>query len=366
MSASDDFLAICLDERFPLKDVEAIATRIAASNAFVAGYIPPSVGMLSVAAIKFEKLTGYSFVLLPDRNIVSRMSRVGRDTERQPFDKTAQLATDIMAFAQALDIEIEPSIAFHELAHQSGNTIANQELTYFRGADRSQAEGWIELAMGRIPRLPSFQAGAHSDFDLAQPLNRWRRNYLVALKIGELELADMDPRQRASMLLEWMERDYFIAGPGLMYGLMYLGPNARKADLFKQLRSPSRDRAIAGIKNAAWDMTYLSDFTKKVQDSVKTQPSRRYIFTSGDERLAAIARVLFSIVGEQSTLQGDIEVALRAWWPRKEAADLAQLTYRKLTLAGSRPPPRYKGESDDPIRDWTIESENRILHWKPV
>lgn len=195
--------------------------------------------MLDVASIEFEKMSGYSFVLLPDRNIVSRMSRVGHDAERQPFDKMAQLAVDVMAFGQAVDVEIEPSIAFHELAHQSGNAIANQELSFFRGADRGQAETWVELAMGRIPRLPSFLAGARSDLNLARPLDRWRRNYLVALKIGELELADMAPRQRASMLLAWMEREYFIAGPGLMYGLMYLGPNARKADLFKQLRSPS-------------------------------------------------------------------------------------------------------------------------------
>ena len=66
--------------------------------------------------------------------------------------------------------------------------------------------------------------------------------------------------------------------------MMFLGPIARKADLFKQLRSPARDRALAGIKNAAWDMTHLSDFSKRVQDSLISDRSRRFIFATDSVR----------------------------------------------------------------------------------
>ncbi|MBB3397025.1 transposase-like protein [Rhizobium sp. BK538] len=111
--------------------------------------------------------------------------------------------------------------------------------------------------------------------------------------------------------------------------------------------------------------THLSDFTRRVQDAIVQEPSRRYLFASGDGRLANIARVLFSLVGEQSGPHVDIETTLREWWPRKDATDLAHLTYNKLTLAGGRPPPHLEGDSADPIYDWmTIEVESRILNWK--
>ncbi|AYG70300.1 hypothetical protein CCGE531_29890 (plasmid) [Rhizobium sp. CCGE531] len=362
MDASADHVEIYVDARFPLEEVNIIAARLDASKALVAGYIPPSVGMLNVGAMKFEKLSGCSFVLLPDRNIVSRMARVASGRELHPFEKTAQLAVDLMAYAQAMDIEIEPSVSFHELAHMSGNEIANLELSHFRGADQGQADAWIELAMGRTSKLRSFNPGELLELDLAAPLSRWRRNYLVALKVGDLELADLTPTERAVSLLEWMEKDYFVAGPGLLYGMMFLGPIARKADLFKQLRSPARDRAIAGIKNAAWDMTHLSDFLKRVQDALTGDSSRRFLFATGDERLANIARVLFSLVREEESLKNDIENVLREWWPRRDAEALAELTFKQLALAGRRPPPSFKGESSDPIRDWTTEAEGRILH----
>ncbi|NEJ24584.1 hypothetical protein GR247_31200 [Rhizobium leguminosarum] len=361
MKKPDDYIEIYLDARFPLQDVEAIGCRIIMSKAIVAGYLPPAAGILNIAAMEYEKISGCTFLLLPDRNLVSRMARIARGAERQPFDKTAQLAVDTMAFAQAMDINIEPSVAFHELAHLSGNEAAHHELAHFRGADQGQADAWIDLAMGRTTSLPSFAPAPLSDLDLAAPLNRWRRNYLVSLRIAELELTDATPKHRAISLLEWMENDFFVAGPGMMYGLMYFGPKSRKADLFKQLRSPTRDRAIAGIKNAAWDMTHLSDFSKKVQYAIGENSSVRYLFATGDHRLASIARVLFSLVGEQTSLRTDIEATLQEWWPEREARALAELTSERLILAGTRPPPSFKGESTDPIHDWTVEAEARIF-----
>lgn len=364
MATSDEYVEVYLDARFPLEDVNSIAARLDASKALVAGYIPPPVGMLNVGAMEFEKMSGCSFVLLPDRNIVSRMARIASGRETHPFDKTAQLAVDVMAYSQAMDIDIEPSVSFHELAHMSGDEVANLELSHFRGADRGQADAWIELAMGRTSTLHSFAPGELQRLNLAAPLNRWRRNYLVALKVGDLELAGMSPKQRAVSLLEWMEKDYFVAGPGLFYGMMFLGPIARKADLFKQLRSPARDRALAGIKNAAWDMTHLSDFSKRVQDSLISDRSRRFIFATGDERLANIARVLFSLVRGEDRLKDDIEKVLREWWPRKDSEALAELTFKQLVLAGRRPPPSVLGGSTDPIGDWIADAEEKILRWR--
>lgn len=60
--------------------------------------------MLNVGAVEFYEMSCCSSLLLPDRDIVPRMARIASGMERRPFDKTAQLVMDIMAFAQWISI----------------------------------------------------------------------------------------------------------------------------------------------------------------------------------------------------------------------------------------------------------------------
>lgn len=57
-----------------------------------------------------------------------------------------------------------------------------------------------------------------------------------------------------------MYEDYLISGPAVMLAAHYLAPNSRRAGLLKFLRSRDRERAIAGVRNAAWDLVLLSDW----------------------------------------------------------------------------------------------------------
>jgi hypothetical protein len=216
-----DMIVIRLDPEFPLEDVEAIGARLMALGALVPGYIPPDVGMLSIAALRFaQDIDQTETRLLPDRNLVSRMARLVRDGAQQPLAGPNAIAADLMAFAQAMNLQIEPSIAFHELAHRDGNAVALEELSWFRAADHGQALAWIDLAQGRIDRLPIATPEPAVERDLAYPLRRWRRNYVVALRIAELELADMTPLKRALTLFQWMVDDYFMAGPAAIFATM--------------------------------------------------------------------------------------------------------------------------------------------------
>ncbi|MCQ1833355.1 hypothetical protein [Neorhizobium galegae] len=360
MVIGDEQVGIYIDRDFPLEDVEAIGTRLINTGALIAGYLPPSAGMLGVSSIIYEQMQGFSFLILPDRNIVSRMARIGQGTERQPFDGIAKLAVDLMAFAQALDIEIEPSIAFHELAHREGNEIAHRELSYFRGANEGQALSWIGLAQGRHTHSQEFVPAELSTENLAAPLNRWNRNYLVALKIADLELSPGTPRKRALALVEWMSSDFFVAGPALFYGLMYFSPKAAKAGLFKQLRSPSRDLAIAGIRNAAWDITHVSDFVRRVSMADAKGAQMRHIFATGDRRLSQLVKSAMAVTNEAERLEIDLFSALDSWWPEAEAKELASEIARLLKRVEDRPPPTNLGAESDPVTAWTLDGEDRV------
>ena len=126
---SSAFFALQMDPDFPFEDVDEIAVRLGASGALAPGYEPPEAGLLSVAAFKFTQAFDHTqTILLPDRNLVSRMAKVAREGLPANIDEPTRIAVDLMAFAQAVNLDIEPSIAFHELAHRDGNAIAQEEL----------------------------------------------------------------------------------------------------------------------------------------------------------------------------------------------------------------------------------------------
>lgn len=258
-------------------------------------------------------------VLLPDRNVTSRFARIAKGAEA---DEQMRLVAAIMAFAQCLEIQIEPSVAFHELAYTQGNASANEELAWFRASDNGKPQRWIDYALGRITCLPGpYQPHAVAEHDLIYPLHRWRRNYAAALKIGGLELDGLPPLQRIFGLLDWMEHDFIVAGPAAIMACLYFAPNSPpRKGLLKQLKSADRERGIAGTRNAAWDVTYLSDFVRRVNDT--SDGSVRYLFASLDKSLQRLAGALFEY-GADGLRKEAIVGGLEQWWPRADAETIA-------------------------------------------
>ena len=353
---------------FPLDDVSTIAARLHASGGVVPGYIPPECGPLApeaiVSAIQFDRLR---MVLLPDLNIVSCMVEVARDGTPRSDDTPSRLAVDLMALCQAMDLQIEPSIAFHELASTRGDAVAHEKLAWFRTADRNASRQWLDLAMGRRQLVDLGRQAALSAENLAFPLRRFRRNYIVALKIAALELgppandaAPARPLDKALALLRWMHEEFMLAGPAAIFAAFYFSPTREKR-LIKRLRAEDRERALEGIANAAWDMTHLSDFV--LRSSSSDADGTRVLLATADKGLAKIAPVLLSALDPDDE-QPLLVDHLRAWWPKLEATTLAQAF--KDTVAREnhpdRPPPK-KGPGV--IDDMIAAGEMAVRAWKP-
>jgi hypothetical protein len=354
-------LAFYLGPSFPLDDVEAIGTELSNSGAIVAGYTVPPVGMFSIAALTYaEQVDQLKTTILPDLNIVSRMAHVAQNGISMPLDEPTKLAVNIIAFAQAMDIEIEPSIAFHELAYRNGNEMAHEKLRWFRAADRNQAQDWINISRGRNSDLPEKIPSALGNENLSLPLNRWLRNYLLALKIAELELTTMRHVDRAVRLLDWMVSDFFIAGPAAIFSTMYFSPNSTRRRMMKQLRSADRVKAIAGIKNATWDITHLSDFARRSKLS-ESQPVR-FLFATADKNLARIAPLLL-IDCNPNDLHSELSSSLSAWWEAPDADCISRKLSKNLVLAETRELPTGNF-APAVLNDQISKAEKWILDWR--
>lgn len=351
------------DDDFPRHDVEALADELMTSGVLAPGFVPPSAGLLNLGAIVYAKdEQGFDTVVLPDRNLVSRMARVARDGHADLKDKTSRTALALMAFCQAMNLDFEPSVAFHELGVIEGNEVAREELAWFRAADNAAAREWIGLAMGQRSRVDLGDPPDQVAHDFASPPPRWRRNYVVALKVAELELStEIAPIDRALALIDWMYNDFIVAGPAAVFASMYLGPLAAKKRLFKNLRSKDREKAIRGIQNAAWDMTHLSDFVRRARTA--EQNKRRYIFASGDHALVRMASRLF-LQPEPADGWPSFSEALAEWWSAIDARRLAEAVFDRMNRlqASDRP---WPDPSPDFVADLTMGGEQRIRAWSP-
>lgn len=353
---------IQLPTDFPLDDLVQIASTLERGDVLVPGYIPPDVGLYDIRGHLIRReLDRKELVLLPDRNVVSRLAKA---TTGVAADAQTRTAAAILAFAQCLDILIEPSIAFHEVAPMQGNGAACVELARFRLADNSHPQAWIDLALGRLDGLSamSVPTAPEDALDLARPLHRWRRNYIAILKVAILELENGTPLERMRALLDWMYEDFILAGPAAIFAAHYFSPSFPRRRLLKGLRSADRTRALAGIANAAWDVTHLSDFTQRVNDSGNDR--RLYVFASLDEGLRRIAKTLFNTTKDGEQVDHLIS-SLRPWWPNGHAEIIAKslLDY----MGRGRDPMWYERQRSSPraIDDFISKGEANIRAWSP-
>lgn len=364
MDDLEGFLAIKLEPSFPREDLQAIGAALEQSGLLIPDYIPPECGMLDITALRLSQLLYHvEHIVVPDRNVVTRLARIAEYGAQRPLDKPSQFAADLMAFSQCLNFNFDPLIAFHELAHRLGNEAAHRELAWFRAADEAQSQAWIDLARGRAARLEKATPCEPSDEDLATPIDRWERNYIVALKIAELELTGRRSLDRAIALLDWMVDDFFLAGPGAFFASMYFSPLAERKRLIKQLRSEDRERAIAGVKNAAWDMTYLSNFAQCAREA--GDGPRRILFATADRGLAVIAPRLI-IDAEEDKLEDEMIARLKGWWNERDAKKLGKEFTARLLAVRNRPPPLAPAGLVDPIAHWIAEGEATLHSWRAI
>lgn len=312
---------IFLPPGFPYMELRALGEMLEAAGVFVPGYRPPRLGLCHPDAFIFEaQVDEIQTILLPDRNIASRMAKIVAGAKMDP---TLRKIASIKAFCHFLDIQIEPAVAFHELAQKQGNDAANRELARFRDADNADPHAWLDLAFGDLEAFDPLEAEwLPESHDLAFPLRRWQRNYIAALKIAELELAGRSNLERMLALLSWMRDDFMIAGPAALLASIYFAPNSPpRTGLFEQLRSPKRVRAVEGVRNAAWDLTHLSEMIKKVNETAGGP--LRLLFASFDAGLRNVAKLLFVFSADEFS-EGLLVEALAQYWSHAHAEQIAK------------------------------------------
>jgi len=349
---------------FPLDppDLLAINALLRDRGVFVPSFAPSDENIYDPLTYRRQEIHHETAThLLADRNLVTRWLSLLADSAPTAEHR---VAAAVMAFAQCAGILIEPNMALYEATDFMGKSEANEELQRFRVADNLHPAYWAGVALARSTELaPSADAlpNAPPDkgVDFEMPLRRWRRLYILALKIAELELRGGQSDRRMEELLQWMYEEFLISGPAIMLAAHYLAPNSNRKGLLKNLRSPDRDRAIAGVRNAAWDLTLLSEWQARIQ--AQEERNTLTLLCSLDQKVLEFARALVELTPTPDHLEDAFQ---SLWGPttgRRLAAQLKDLMATADNPARQINKPAGQSSVDALIR----EGESTVCSWRP-
>lgn len=155
-------------------------------------------------------------ILLADRNVVTRWLALLSGRISSPQDR---LVAAIMVFAQSANILVEPNLALYEATVAGESEATMQELVRFRIADNLDIKHWLDLALGRkqklsladdeLPTIPDKSA----EINFEMRLRRWIRNYIILLKLAQLELKGLSRTRQITELATWRYQDSSLVAP---------------------------------------------------------------------------------------------------------------------------------------------------------
>jgi hypothetical protein len=345
------------------EDVPELEALLRSEDPFVASTIDTDDPYCLIDYIQHSIHDGAELAAVLDRNLVSRIVSLaagGHVDHSRAGSATDRVAAACMAFLITAEVLAEPNISLYELAESVDASDGKADLVSFRIADHLHPQAYLEVALGRAP-------GIHPDLieqartlvesrnppiaDLEMPLRHWRRHRCALTQIALLERSSLDGREKFERLIEWSVSPGFFDGVAIAFAARLFGRAKPPGRLLKSVQSSNVEKCLAGIRNAAWDLTYISHWSKQ---SVEDEGRRIWILCTNDRVLRSLARVAVGEDGQASAL-------FRENWRPNEAATLEQQYLNAWTRAQSSDErtASMQGRMDE-IDDLTESIEARI------
>ena len=339
------------------EDVPRLETILSERDPFVATTLDAKDPYRLAAYIQNAEYGDLGVCALLDRNLVSRVVGLvgGQSVDHgSPEAETYRLAAACMAFLITARVEIEPNVAMHEFAAFEETEVQDQ-IRRWRVADHVHPQAYLNLALRRDQELDSSALNHAQELVAGRPkeslprtqLRHYRRHYAALLQVAFLERSAMAPEEKLRRVIEWSRDVGFFDGLAIGFAIVFFGRN-RSGRMLKGVRSADGARCLEGVRNAAWDLTYLSYWVKYAQE----QKSRIWIFATGDRVLASLGR---STIGDRSARD-----LFRENWTRREAAALFD-AYRAARPEESPERQAAVGERFERLDEITAAVEMSIL-----
>jgi hypothetical protein len=279
----------------PPGDVTALQDLLRESKSFVPSFVGAEVYSVETYIVQYAR-GRIETTLLFDRNLYSQVVALAKGTRTT---EKSRFAAAVMAFASCANAQIEPSLALYEGSASGARRAWKRDLEVFHRADEIHPANWAALALGyaerfdrRIPgkRLRSEPA---KSFDPTAKLRFYGFVYPIVLKMATISRVGGQPDKRIIELLDWMYYRWHFSAPATVLAIQALSHNPPK-DVFKNIGSTDRKKALAGVRNAAWDLVYITAWYERIK--TQAQEHKLTVLCSRDRVLLTAAELLRSAV----------------------------------------------------------------------
>jgi hypothetical protein len=317
---------------FKVEDITPLENILAVADPFVKHPLPP--------VDKYD-LTSYIFAshalekelyALLDNNLATRVMELaaGMEMPGEVEKKPAYiLASAVMGFLIASEFLIDPTMSIYEKAASLGHEAAVDQLFRFRVADHVHPQAWIDLALQRTNRITPDEIEVATDYvikdapeieekNFGKTLDMWKLNYYSVLKAAALWRKESSDVVAACDYIYWMENEsYFNAIAGI-FSLVFFSPK-RYGKMLKGINSISKTKLLSGLKNAAWDMTYIRYWSKSCKDA---DENKFWLLCSND---IALRRVASHIFEDPELGEGHLLQTLESYWGQNKAKQILKV-----------------------------------------
>ncbi|MEQ1635930.1 MAG: hypothetical protein ABL903_04510 [Methylococcales bacterium] len=240
-----------------------------------------------------------SLNVLLDTNILTRLIHLAKGIEINESEKEIyQNCCAVMCFFILGKFQVEPNIAVYEKASKNGHSNALNDYRNFMIANHIHPLVYAKLAFGQINKIDTKQIqytketiniGSPEESDFAKKLNDWKLIYLSLLKAKTLLKAELERTEKFKSMMEWFVSQSSTTPEIIVFIIFLFSPRASNkiGKMINDIKSPDFEIQKEGLKNTAWDLTFLTEWDTKCRSQPKTTV---WFFCTHDKVLEAIAR----------------------------------------------------------------------------
>jgi hypothetical protein len=279
----------------PPGDVTALQELLRESNSFVPSFVGADVYSVETYIVQYARRR-IETTLLFDRNLYSQALALAKGTRAT---ETSRFAAAVMAFASCANAQIEPNLALYEGSASGARRAWKRDLEVFHRSDDIHPGNWAALALGYAERfdrrIPGkrLRSGPAKSFDPTAKLRFYGFVYPIVLKMATISRVGGQSDKKIIELLDWMYYRWHFSAPATVLAIQALSHNPPK-DIFKNIGSTDRKKALVGVRNAAWDLVYITAWYEKIK--TQAQKHELTVLCSRDRVLLTAAERLRSAV----------------------------------------------------------------------
>lgn len=228
-------------------------------------------GHFSVKSL-FELQNGDKDIrIIADRNIVSPICEIATKGKLKDAYRMQKIAL-FVTWTKVIRAQLSSGLGLYENDTSGLNTISGEEnrLQFLHGVDTIPAQLWKMLAFGQIDEIPEpflykKTKVKNIKYDFSDNL-LYLCNQAAIIKITQLiRTPDISGIDKFLAFMEWYTKNMDVAGSVIFYAACVF-MDVEHVSKPKGSKSKNYQKALAGIKNQAWDITYITAWSMQYKN----------------------------------------------------------------------------------------------------